>query len=517
MRPTFMGFESARRGLAVNQKGLDIIGNNLSNVYTQGYTRQRVDTLSVHTNIGNTRYAGPKTDFAGQGVTMSGVSQTRDPFLDKRFRDEYADVGYYDQVSTILTDIESAIGVPELDTKTGISNAIKNISDALANFSSNADSKVHANIVATEFKNLTLIMHQLDAKMNNIAEQQKGDLQIATKNVNEILNKLSAINKTISDDVGARADKGEYYGPNELLDERNLLLDELAQYGNINVKSKEDGTVSVTMGGRPVLTGEKIDTLSYRENSDGTVELTWNSDGKRLDNPSGALKGSLDMINGRGTYAQNSAESSVKGIPYYKDKLNIFSNTLVGVFNNIMPELDADGNPVLDANNNPVYRKLLGARTTDNAGNSIISDNIPATAGNISISDEWTADSAYIIYKEGENTSKYAIQLKDALTNSKQNFRFSGVNKNCTFSDFVHDYANECGSEVSFNSGRYEATSAIAGDTLDTRDSVSAVAPDEETTNMMLYNKSYAAISRLMTSLDEALDILINRTGLVGR
>ena len=50
----------------------------------------------------------------------------------------------------------------------------------------------------------------------------------------------------------------------------------------------------------------------------------------------------------------------------------------------------------------------------------------------------------------------------------------------------------------------------------DRRDEVSGVVVDEEVANVMLYNKSLSAASRLMTALDEALDVLINRTGRVG-
>ena len=47
MRPTFMGLETAKRGLMVNQKAIDIVGNNITNMQTKGYTRQRLDTVSV--------------------------------------------------------------------------------------------------------------------------------------------------------------------------------------------------------------------------------------------------------------------------------------------------------------------------------------------------------------------------------------------------------------------------------------------------------------------------------------
>ena len=63
---------------------------------------------------------------------------------------------------------------------------------------------------------------------------------------------------------------------------------------------------------------------------------------------------------------------------------------------------------------------------------------------------------------------------------------------------------------------RLEATTVLNNELQDRRDEVSGVVVDEEVANVMLYNKSLSAASRLMTALDEALDVLINRTGRVG-
>ena len=107
----------------VQQKALDIIANNVSNVKTKGYTRQRLDTVTVQA-YGNDRFAGSSIPLAGQGVDMRGVAQIRDSFLDSKFRLEYGDVGYYDQSAVILDEIQAAISDPEVDGS-GIQNALK--------------------------------------------------------------------------------------------------------------------------------------------------------------------------------------------------------------------------------------------------------------------------------------------------------------------------------------------------------------------------------------------------------
>ena len=76
MRPTFMGLETAKRGIQVNQKAIDIVGNNISNAKTKGYTRQRLDSVSVHT-YGSDQYNYSSIPLAGQGVDVKGAAQIR--------------------------------------------------------------------------------------------------------------------------------------------------------------------------------------------------------------------------------------------------------------------------------------------------------------------------------------------------------------------------------------------------------------------------------------------------------
>lgn len=523
MRPTFLGFESAKRGIMAHQKALDITGHNLNNVNTPGYTRQRVDFVSVSPSTYRQRLAYSRTDYMGQGVAISGVAQTRDKFLDKRFRDEYGDVGYYDQYSAIMSDIESALD--EFESDTGIKNAIKEIYTSLNNFSINADSTTHANIVATAFKNMTQVLHQFNTKLDNVAEQQKYSLEIAVGDVNDMLRKVAELNKTISEDIGTIGTQGDgSYGSNELLDERNMLLDELARYANIDVKENTDSSVTIKMNGHTVVDGKDYENINYQRNNNGTVSLSWQSTGKNVNLATGALKASVDLINGRGPGAISSNEAVDKGVLYYKDRINSFASTFASVMNKIIPETNADGNIMTDASGNIIYKTLLGARTqaTDAAGNPIegeyvTSTSIPTTAENISLSDEWIKDSSYIIFKDGDKAPTYINQMINALTKDNITFNNRGDVFTGTFEDFINDYVQTYGAEGKYSIGRFEASAAIADDLLNRRDSISGINPDEETSAMLMYNKSYQAASRLMTTLDEALDILINRTGLVGR
>ena len=105
---TFGSFTAARLGIYASQSSLNVTGNNIANINTKGYTRQRLDLVSLH-SAGNSRYANGYNLDIGYGVLGDSVSQLRDPYLDIRYRDEQSSVGAFEarlkglqQLSSIL-------------------------------------------------------------------------------------------------------------------------------------------------------------------------------------------------------------------------------------------------------------------------------------------------------------------------------------------------------------------------------------------------------------------------------
>jgi flagellar hook-associated protein 1 FlgK len=515
-RPTFLGFETGRKGLAVAQKGLDITGHNLMNVNTPGYTRQRVDQVSVSAYGKSSRYGGTKVDFAGQGVDITGIYQTRNAYLDRRFREEYSDTSYYDQKLSILGDI-SAVVDEMAETGGGLMKAVNTISSALQGLTTDkATDRSYANILRTAFQGMVQTLHEYDNKLTKVANQQKYDLTISIDEVNRKLKEVAGLNRQIMDEVAVdTSDKG-FYGPNELLDSRNLLLDELAQFANLDVVEQEDGTVTVSMGGHVVVSGDESDKLQYMEFSDGGVSLAWNSSGKEVNFTTGSLQASIEMINGRGPNLQTKHDSPEKGVPYYKDQLDTFARTFANVMNNILPsKLTDQGEP-----DSIEYKQLVGAVITNEAGKQVVTTQPGhVTAGNITISEEWASELEYLFPSSSSATnSQYFTKMNTMLTtNTTTEFYTNGQKFSGSFRDFVTDIYDTCVGEESYYMGRKEASAAITDQLLDERDDVSAVSKDEETTNMMMYQRYFQAVSRMMTTMDEALDVVINKMGLVGR
>ena len=129
IQATFSGFNTALTALRANQARLSLVGQNLSNMNTEGYTRQELNVRSV--NYSNPDFFMDQNSTSiGYGVSMNGVTQLRDQFLDIQYRDQNSKVSYNDTVSDALNSLDSYLDETQID---GLSTSFNNIQTALTN------------------------------------------------------------------------------------------------------------------------------------------------------------------------------------------------------------------------------------------------------------------------------------------------------------------------------------------------------------------------------------------------
>lgn len=507
MRPTFLGFEAAKTGVFASQKALDIVGHNHSNINTEGYSRQRVDQTSQSVAGYTSRLKPNLTALAGMGTYIEGVAQLRDERLDNAYRTESVNSGFYSQQSTMFTEIESIMQELEVGKDGngyGLSDAIKNLYTALEDFSYNAASETDANVFANAISNVTQTLNRLSKNLTNSANQYKEELAIKTTEVNTMFADIAELNASIRRSINAN-NYTDQYGPNELRDQRNLLLDKLSSYGTLRVEEQTDGTITVEMNGHKCVWDTECDSINYQENKNGTVQLNWKSDGSNAAKDTGIFKATVDILNGRGIGVQNSNESTVNGYLYYQDKLDAFSERLTYVLNNTFPDKDdAQGNAI-------TYKKLVGESVETKDGYEVYPDML-VSARNITITDELANDSSYLLNADKSTDNKYLLELVNKLTKDEQTFVSASDKFTGTFQEFVADYTGTLGSDNTYSEGRYKASQTMLNEIQDNRDSVAGVSEHEETVSMMTYQRSYQAAARMMTVMDGLLDVIINKT-----
>lgn len=518
MRSTFLGFEVSKRTIQISQKALDITNNNLSNLNTDGYTRQRVDLNSMYipvTGKYSTRIA--RLSLAAQGVNAFGVSQIRNPYVDKRYREFTAYVAEYDTKIGILEDCERILDDISND---GLIANLDSLKDAFARYAADSPySKELASVVRNTAYSVCQTLHSYNTELENLRSENVIELQDAVSEINDLIDKITMYNGIITGEYNvSAADKIYYgesvigsYGPNELIDQRNQFLDELSGYGDIKVYDNDDGSVRVEMAGTTIINGTKNEHVVMKDYDKYKAAVLVFSNGEAVDCATGELKARMDMLNGNGTYA-SFYQNSEYGIPYYQSTLDAFAQEFAKLMNTL------NGCTADDTS-----RAMFGTDEDEYDDNGICTFRSTVTAANIRISDEWMANATMIgeCYNEetgiwelsldGTNVNKLYLGLDDEIRIGRAGEFRGSIYDYCLFVD------NRLSESIKYYSDQYELNGQNAESLLDLRSSISGVSETEEGVNMMNYQKWFNANSRMLTTMDECVDRIINSTGIAGR
>ena len=269
IRATFSGFSTAFSALQASQKRLDIVGQNLSNMNTQGYTRQQLETSSLNYSNPISRYMNGSQIAVGFGVSMDKVSQIRDPYLDAQYRAQINKSGYSDTLQSALDTLSKALDESSID---GIRTAFDDVQSTLTNLQDKGNDSVYESELRSRMQSLTNLLNdaarQIEAaekaelsKLDGTGTSEQG----AVDKVNDILRQIGNLNHQIK--------QNQVLGQQslELLDERNSLLDELASYIPIEVTyfkdAEHDGKMTDPVSGNIVDAPKEL----YNYDSKGNI------------------------------------------------------------------------------------------------------------------------------------------------------------------------------------------------------------------------------------------------------
>ncbi len=515
VRPTFMGFEASKSAIFASQKALDIVGQNLANMSTEGYTRQRTDQVSVANYAYRSRVGDTSYNHIGMGTNVEGISQTRDERMDTAFRNSYSDTSYYSKSNDMFSELETIISEIDIGTDGdgyGLSWGLKTMYTSLEALSNNTNIAANSALFSDAVKNMTTLLNRTSQQLEEANNSYKDQLATEVKDCNLIMEDIATLNKQIKD-VMSGAGYTEQYGPNELIDKRNMLLDELSSFGKVEVKNQSDGTVDVKLNNHLCIKGKDIDRIVFQENRDNTVSLLWKSNGCGMDKQNGILKASVEIINGRGLNSEGVSGSDVRGFKYYQDQLDSFAVQLAEILNNTVP--DPDYTPGSKEHPYP-YKKLVGDSELDENGNEQVYVNRKVNAANITISNEFFSDPSYILPDKDSSDNAYFLDMIGKLMDEKHTFT-NGVEKfEGTLQNFIVDYSAKIGSDVSFTLSKYESCERYSDELQNNRENITGVSESEETVAMITHNRAFQAAAKMMTTMDELLDVIINQIGALG-
>lgn len=535
MGSAFFEFNVATSGIFTSKTGLEVTSHNVANSATVGYSRQ----------IANQRASIPLTSLGGVGMVGTGsevysISQVRNFYLDKKYWSQTNYLGEYSAKKDQLDLLEAAFN------SLGDSNLSEIFDDFFNNVSSltfdSGDDTYRTSVVTYG----TSLADNINYMANQLIKQQRDindDIYAVTQKINDLSKQISTINKQIYsyEITGSTA--------NDLRDQRAVLVDELSQYANIDVKEKQgpsgnanDLQYCVFINGQELVTHFDYNIISCEKrtesmNSDdavGLYNLVWES-GKEFNckGLSGELKGLLDVRDGNigMTNADNADFKSVdfKGIPYYIDKLNGLVRTVTKSFNE---GKKADGS-LIDPDG--TYRGHLGGYDAngdkggyfftykDDEGNVIEFDGtVPddyydnITAFNFCVSQELVenpkllaaSDTKVIADGTNEDISNNNVILK--FVDLKNN---TGLFKEGSISSYIISVNSSLGIDTKQATNFNEYYTDIVSNVDNQRIQVSGVSMNEEIVNIVRYQQLYQASCQLINAIDEIYDMTINRMG----
>lgn len=464
---TFGLLSAAASGLRAARAGMDVVGQNIANVNTAGYTRQRVETSALAplsgANILDTTFR------VGAGVSIDGVQRLGDALLERRVQTTAADSGHAFVLTTVFAGLEAGIAEP---SEHGLSAALSSFWSAWQDVASQPTDDSIRGVLLEEARSLATRLSQTASAVESQWTGIRADLTDSIREVNELSVRFANLNTQIS---GLAAVGGS---TNELLDEQARLAAELAERTGATLRRHPDGSADVVLSGNALVSGSTARTLVVTgpdsTAGSGVVTVEWaHHPGVAVELGGGEVAGRLAALASDGPLRDQLAalDQVATSLATRVNALHSAGATRDGTtglaFFSFAPGIPA------------AHGLTLVPTTVDG-----IAAATPATGG------------------AGGQVADAIAQLRDA-----------GDGPDAAWSAYVVALGTASRAATS----RSTLADQAAAGAVATLQSQSGVDMDEETISLMTYQTAYQGAARVLTAVDEMLEVLINRTGLVGR
>lgn len=472
---TFSGLNTAFTGLTAARQGINLAGQNIANVNTAGYTRQRLETSASSPAARTGLFAQGATP--GQGVSVDGIARLDNAYLDARVRSTASSAGYTAVRAETMAALEDTLNEPG---KNGLSAQLQKFWGAWQDLANQAGEAAPTNALLQEARALTTQVARGYAGTEALWSRTRSEANGMVDELNSAASQVADLNARIRSSLAAGA------SVNELLDQRSALTSTIASLAGGSVRENSDGTLDVLLGGNAIVSGEMfrpVQLTGANAMSDAVgspVLLEWaHRPGAALTLEGGEIAGSISLLrpadaNGTGGAIAEAAASFDAFAIKLMDAVNTVHRTGASV----------DGSTGLD-----FFRLATGLPP---AAALMV---VPSTAAGIASG------------KPG--SGPYDGGIADAISQISS----SQGSPDDAWNTFVITLGAAARAEL--QQGILAESAAISA--KNNQLSSSAVSLDEENINLLSHQHAYQAAARVMTAVDEMLDVLINRTGLVGR
>lgn len=473
----FGGLYTSISGLHASRHSLNTVSHNITNANNPNYVRQS----AIHTNA-SYRQIGNSGFEIGTGVKIAEIRQIRDEFLDKQIRRELPSLGYFHGKAETLEDIEAVFNKI---TNSGLQKIMGDFWNGWEELAKEPESLTNRAMVHESAVAFTETVNHISNQLGDIQGNLNKKIISKVNEVNNLIDGIAKINKHIKVAEGDRVK----IKSNDLRDERNAMIDQLSGILPVDVYENSYGEAIVSLQGQEIVSGNFVSKIQVRPDKDDNTGMSFiyfaNTGEKVKKEEKGELFGIMDV-----------RDSSVKE---YKDRLDTLVSTLAEAVNDVHKAGIGLGQ------DNPT-----GIDFFTGSGDTFTAANIKV---NPALSDlNKIAASASGAIGDGE-VAKEIQEIRNSLKIEK----YDDKTKDLSIDDFYNDLVTSLALEREEARSMENNQGFLIKSMDEKRQGLSSVSLDEEMADMIRFQHAYSANSRVINTLDEMIDTIVNRLGVVGR
>lgn len=402
MTSSLFGIYNTQRALLMNQAAINIVNSNISNMNTEGYSKQRLE-VSQSVKAGKNSGSLLEASQSGLGAYIDTISRNRDAYIDSYYRKESTKLNYYSELhnnNLIVEDITNEL------SDTGVNKVLNDFYTVANQLSANPTDSVARTDFAQKAESVTLKLNGLYDQLNNYASSIAGvssnpstfdESRMGTEvtSLNTKLQNLTDLNNTII------SSSSQNITPNGLLDQRDKLLDDISKSIPITIKQTPGNLVIVSLEGNDLVSGNKFMSKFVYDNKDPLGNDTTNAPVlklKQVNEPKNILRQNVNGLVNSGkigalldlTSTDTTKPNSINGI---LEKLNVLARNFAKEINDIQVSKQPDTVSLAIAKNKIPSELIKATESIFTSSDSIaasemvgaIPDYSHLTAGNIKI------------------------------------------------------------------------------------------------------------------------------------
>lgn len=485
MSSTFGSLNTAVSGLYAAQRGIDVTGQNVTNANTDGYSRQRVDLQSVGASTVPAFWS--VSDGVGGGVNSDNVTRIRDAFLEGRAQVQHAGNAQLTTQNDAFTQIQQAFGEPGT---TGLQSQLADMWSAWQTVANSAGDPAAGSALIQKTQTVIDGFHSSRAALDNQWTQTLNNLQALVTDVNATTANIATLNQAIT---RASLDGNP---ANELRDQRDSLVLHLSEQIGATSQPGQNGSLTVAVGGVTLVSGSSSLSLAV---AGPTNPDDMSSTSVSPSDPNFMTSGLPRIVSSVGHTAVATGGTAGGQLATLTDLIPTYRNALDGLAQALAAQVNTQQGNGVDANGNagsPIFGSAPPATTITAASLTMLT----TSPGDLAAASQvgWAGPG-------------------DKLVNGSNADAMSQLGQGSGSPDSIYrQMITQLGVQAASTSRNLDIQTAVTTQVDNDRESVSGVDLDEEMTNMLSYQHSYAAAARLISAIDQNLDTLINHTGLVG-